>query len=115
METEIRFAESFLHGLPNLYRGGHMFWAAQKLIYLEGVEKWELHNNKTSYLFQTYLYFEAQYANVDQPKTRIQIKMFYLSYSNILFKLRQPAIFEQDDVRKSYIPQKEALNNGRWE
>ena len=36
--------------------------------------------------------------------------MFYQSYSNILVKLRQPAIFEPDDIGKSYIPQKKALN-----
>ena len=36
--------------------------------------------------------------------------MFYQSYSNILIKLRQPAIFEPDDIWKSYIPQKKALN-----
>ena len=29
--------------------------------------------------------------------------MFYQSYSNILIKLRQPAIFEPDDIGKSYI------------
>ena len=40
--------------------------------------------------------------------------MFYQSYSNILIKLRQPAIFEPDDIGKSYIPQKKAMNNGRW-
>ena len=60
-----------------------------------------------------YLYFEEQYVYVDQLLKKIQIKMFYQSYSRILFKLRQPANFEQDDVRKSCIPQKEALNNGR--
>ena len=40
--------------------------------------------------------------------------MFYQSYSNILIKLRQPAIFETDDVGKSYISQKKALNRGRY-
>ena len=37
--------------------------------------------------------------------------MFYPPYSNILVKLRQPAIFEPDDIGKSYIPQKKALNS----
>ena len=32
--------------------------------------------------------------------------MFYQSYSNILIKLRQTAIFEPDDIWKSYILQK---------
>ena len=36
--------------------------------------------------------------------------MFYQSYSNILIKLRKPAIFEPDEVGKSYIPQKKAQN-----
>ena len=40
--------------------------------------------------------------------------MFYQSYSRIHIKLRQPAIFETDGIGKSYIPQKKALNNGRW-
>ena len=39
--------------------------------------------------------------------------MFYWSYSNMLVKLRQPAIFEPDDIGKSHIPQKKALNKGR--
>ena len=39
--------------------------------------------------------------------------MFYLSYSGILVKLRQPAILEPDDIGKSYLPQKKALNKGR--
>ena len=34
--------------------------------------------------------------------------MFYQSYSNILIKLRQPATFEPDNIRKSYISQKKA-------
>ena len=38
--------------------------------------------------------------------------MLYQSYSNILIKLRQPAIFEPDDIGKSYIPQNKALNRG---
>ena len=37
--------------------------------------------------------------------------MFYQSYSNILIKLRQPAIYEPDDIGKSYVPQKKALNS----
>ena len=32
--------------------------------------------------------------------------MFYQSYSNILLRLRQPAIFEPDDIGKSYIPKR---------
>ena len=36
--------------------------------------------------------------------------MFYLSYSNILIKLRQPFIFEPDEIGKSYTPQKKAQN-----
>ena len=40
--------------------------------------------------------------------------MFYQSYSRILVKLRQPAILEPDDVRKSYISQKKGLKRGRW-
>ena len=36
--------------------------------------------------------------------------MFYQSYSNILIKLRQPAIFEPDDIRKKYIPKNKAQN-----
>ena len=32
------------------------------------------------------------------------------SYSNILVKLRQPAILEPDNTGKSYIPQKKALD-----
>ena len=36
--------------------------------------------------------------------------MFYQSYSRILVKLRQPAILEPDDIGKSYITQKKALN-----
>ena len=36
--------------------------------------------------------------------------MFYQSYSNILIKLRQPAIFEPDDLGKSYLPQMKAQN-----
>ena len=39
--------------------------------------------------------------------------MFYQSYSNILIKLRQPTIFETDNVGKSYMPQKKALNRCR--
>ena len=35
-----------------------------------------------------YLYFEVQYAFIDQLKEKIQIIMFYRSYSNILVKLR---------------------------
>ena len=31
-----------------------------------------------------------------------------------LYQIRHPAIFEPDDVGKSYIPQKKALNRGRW-
>ena len=40
--------------------------------------------------------------------------MSYWSYSNILVKLRQPAIFEPDDIGKSYIPQKKAQNRGTF-
>ena len=29
-------------------------------------------------------------------------------------QIRQPTIFETDDIGKSYIPQKKALNRGRW-
>ena len=36
--------------------------------------------------------------------------MFYQSYSRIPVKLRQRTIFEPDDIGKSYIPQKKALN-----
>ena len=35
--------------------------------------------------------------------------MFYQSYSTIFAKLRQHAIFEPDNIGKSYIPQKKAL------
>ena len=38
--------------------------------------------------------------------------MFYQLYSNILVRLRQPAIFEPDNIEKSYIPKKKALNRG---
>ena len=36
--------------------------------------------------------------------------MIHQSYSNTLIKLRQPFIFEPDDIRKSYLPQKKAQN-----
>ena len=39
--------------------------------------------------------------------------MFYQKYSNFLFKFRWPVIFDPVDVRKSYVPQKKALNNGK--
>ena len=38
--------------------------------------------------------------------------MFYQSYSRIPVKLRQPTILEPDDIGKSYLPQKKALNRG---
>ena len=38
--------------------------------------------------------------------------IFYQSYSKIFVKLRQPAIFEPDDIRRSCIPQKKAQNRG---
>ena len=37
--------------------------------------------------------------------------MLYQSYSNILIKHRQSANFEPDDIGKSYVPQKKALNS----
>ena len=40
--------------------------------------------------------------------------MFHQSYSRILVELRQPAISEPDNIVKSYIPQKKALNRGRY-
>ena len=40
--------------------------------------------------------------------------MFCQSYSNILIKLIQTVIFEPDDIGKTYIPQKKALNRGRY-
>ena len=40
--------------------------------------------------------------------------MFYQSYSRIPIKLRQPAILEPDDMGKSYLPQKKALNRGTF-
>ena len=55
----------------------------------------------------------SKYAYVDQLKKKIKIKMFYQSYSNILIKLRQPAVFEPNDVRRSNIPKKKDLNSGR--
>ena len=39
--------------------------------------------------------------------------MFYWSYSRIPIKLRQPAILEPDDIGKSYLPQRKALNRGK--
>ena len=36
--------------------------------------------------------------------------MFYQSYSNILIKLRQPTIFEPDDIGNGYKPQKKVQN-----
>ena len=50
---------------------------------------------------------------VDQLKPIIRIKMFYQKYSNFLFKFRWPVIFEPVVVRKSYVPQKKALNSGK--
>ena len=38
-------------------------------------------------------FFEVRYAFIEQLKEMIQIIMFYRSYSNILVKLRQPAIW----------------------
>ena len=40
--------------------------------------------------------------------------MFYQSYSNILIKLGQPAVFEPDDIFESCIPLKKALNRGTF-